>query len=396
MFKGKVLFLLCVSSLVACSTSKPFATVLISETTGLDRKLEYVSATVPLEIPENTKDVLIAIDKETGVNVPVQILDSTITEDKKMVAILFPVGIKANESKRYLIEFGQEPSESELPMFKLSEDTFSVENETYKASFSTEDDARGGQINGITLRNFNDQMLKRGHIAMHWAPNFSKSDSEGYFNFEDLSATSKNNISENRYQIVKQRSGNTDSVPEIDMTGKYTFYKSLPYFDFESTMVMNSDVELNLLRNDEITMDSLFTHVTYQNKGGKTKHLELYTEALDTLKTSPISADANFVALYNIEKGYGLSSIRREFDNTDVDGNPSPVYDPHTKITKSSNNGRYWSRVLTDTVHNFSKGSRYHEKNAYLIFEVDKESPEKEILYYHKRLKNPLTVTVQQ
>lgn len=394
MLKAYVFFPLCFFFMAGCSTPRPLATISISETNGLDRKIEYISAIIPYIDPGETTEVLMATDMDTGISVPVQIMDTLTKVDEKAFQIVFPVHSRANTSKTYQIGFGQRTNDSLPKILKPSEDMLSVENDIFKAVFSTEDDPRGGQIGGIILKDFDNQLLKRGHIAMHWAPNFSKSDSEGYFNFEDLPVSSKNDISKGMYQVVKQRSGTTDSVPEIDLTGKYIFYAGMPYFDFTATMSMNSDVELDLLRNDEMTMDSLFTHVVYQTKAGKINRLALYTEDLDVLETSPIPHDAAFVAFYNGEKGYGLGSIRLEYDNITVDGNPSPVHNPYTKISRSKGNGRYWNRVLSDTIQRFPKGSRYHEKNAYLIFQVDTLSPEKDILYYQERLKNPLTVTV--
>lgn len=380
---------------VGCSRPEPLARITVSEVQGLDRALEYVSADIPLPSSEVYAGTLFATDTETETSVPVQISNSIINGNIKSLHIVFPVTIEANTSKIYHIDIQSQIRDSVSEIGALSADTFFIQNDTYKVLLSDADELRGGQISGIILKKFQDQVLKRDHIAMHWAPNFSKSDSENYFNLDNLSASSENELFDGKYQILKKRSGATDSVPEIDMMAEYTFYADLPYFDFESTMTMNADVELNLLRNDEMTMDSLFTHVVFQEKKGKPIHHELYGEDKSIFKGRPISDDVDFVAFYHKEMGYGLASIRLIYDNANIEGNASPVTKPYSKISESQNNGRYWNRVLSDTVQKFPKGSQYREKNAYLIFQVDKTSPEKEILYYQSRLKHPLTVIVE-
>ncbi len=389
-FFGALIF-----TIISCCSSPNHVTIIsVSETRGLDRETEYISAQIPLEFLQKDSEILIATDVQIGKSIPVQILDTIQNQGKSTLKILFPVAVKAYEIRNFQLQTTNKIHTDILSKIQFSKDGMFIENNTYKAFFSIDEDDRGGQINGIVLKDFNDKLLKRSHISMHWAPNFSKSNSEGYFNFEDLSSSSQNDIAIGMYQIIKTRSGATDSVPEIDLKGKYTFYSGLPFFDFESTIEMNEDVELDLLRNDEMTMDSLFTHVVYQKKDGDIEHLKLYDEELEVLEESPIPDDAVFVAFYHNEKKYGFGSIRIEYDNLNVDGNLSPTYKPYTKISKSSGNGRYWNRVLTDTIQSLPNGSRYNEKNSYLIFHADEEMPEKEILYFRERLMNPLVVKV--
>ena len=151
-----------------------------------------------------------------------------------------------------------------------------------------------------------------------------------------------------------------------------------------------------LLRNDEMTMDSLFTHVNYMHPDGKTGTVALYNnQELQELEQDPIHDDAAWLFFYNDDLNYGFGSIRIDYDNTNIHGEPSPLYKQHTKITPSSGNGRYWNRRL---VHDYNtlipEGSRYTEKNAYLVFKAHPEDPSREIEEYRKRLMNPLPLAV--
>ncbi len=381
--------------ILGCTQNNIVATITISEQAGLSRDLEYVTAVFP-QNKLNVSEMLMANDMESGALIPVQILDTIPQENGSYLKVLFPVAIMAKRTKEFQIVVAAKIDEDQASGLKLSIDGYSVENNTYQANFSIENDERGGQLSSLVLKEFDNQILKRGHIPMHWAPNFSKSSSKRYFNMENFGETSINTLQKGLYQITKKRSGVTDSVPEIDMEGEYTFFKGLPYFQFSSTMSVNQDVELNLLRNDEMTMDSLYSQVMYKDPRGKITHLKLYDDELDWLEEKPITDDAPWLAFYNMDRGYGYGSIRLEYDNTNNEGNPSTTHKPYTKISKSKNNGRYWNRVLigeSDIL--VKKGDRYKEKNAYLIFKVDVSAPEKAMQYYAERLMNPLTVNVE-
>ena len=392
--KSDFIFLFSWLILSGCSGPEPYAKISISETGGLSRDLEYVSVEIPLPIKLKPSQMLVAMDVEKGYSVPVQILDTVLREDNTNLKIMFPANVGKNKTKNFELLATEKMRDSKPNSIQISEDGSSVENKNYKATFSMEDDQRGGQINGIVLKDFGDKLLKRGHIAMHWAPNFSKSDGDGYFNMEDFSSSSENRIEKGLYQIEKFRSGRVDDVPEIYVEGKYNFFSDQPYFIFESTMRIEENVSLDLLRNDEMTMDSLFTHVVFQKDDGTVSRLKLYDAELDSLENNHIPDNTGFVGFYNTNYGYGLASIRMEYDNTDNEGNQSVLFNPYTKISKSTGNGRYWNRVLIDSATNVTRGSKYLEKNAYLIFQVGQEIPEQEILYYAQRLANPLTVTV--
>ena len=392
-----VLFVVLLILVFACEEPTPLAVISVAETAGLKRDIEYITAVISLEEELKSSETLLVTDLETKKSIPVQIMDTIADGHHYSLEVMFPVSVKANLTKSYHFSIEEKMGDISPVNLMLSEDQLWVENKFYKASFSAENDKRGGQVNGIVLKEFNDQMLKRGHIPMHWAPNFSKSGSEHYFTMESLASSSKNHIRQGLYQIIKKRSGISDSVPEIRTKGIYEFYADIPYFLFESTMLVEKDVKLDLLRNDEMTMDSLFTHIMYQRKNGEISHLPLYGNELDVLEEDHIPDNAPWLAFYNIDKGYGFGSIRLEYDNTNLEGNPSPTYTPYTKISRASNSGRYWNRVLigeTDMV--VQKGSRYKEKNAYLVFKVDVGEPEKEIIEYYTRLTSPLVVTVLQ
>ena len=382
----------------SCTKPKSLVTISIVEQNGLERNLEYVHADIPIAYVLKPTENLVVVDSR-NVSIPVQITDTIKNGNAPIVRIVFPVTINANETKKYHLEAQEKIVDSSANYLHLSETAHFVENEHYTAHFGTRKDKRGGPVLNLILKGFNNQLLHRRHsVPIHWAPNFSKIDSEHYYTMESLSLSSKNSTGGNGpYTITKTLSGVTDSVPEIHVEGKYTFFAGLPYFEFASTMTAKQDVELDLLRNDEMTMDSLFTHIVFAKRDNSIIKLDLYNQELDVLEKEHMSDQAPWLAFYHRDKGYGFGSIRLEYDNTNVHGGASPLYKPYTKISKGAGNGRYWNRILiADANVLVPKGSRYYEKNAYLIFSVDSKRAEDQAIYYSERLNHPLVVNVDK
>ncbi len=154
------------------------------------------------------------------------------------------------------------------------------------------------------------------------------------------------------------------------------------------------DVTLVMLRNDEMTMDSLFTNIAYQNKSGNIIDLP-FSERYSELDKNPIRNNSPWVCFYNEEKGFAFGSIRIKYDNTNQNGLQSPTYLPRTKISNGAEGGKYWNRILIDNTKLIvPQGSSYREENAYIVFKINKENKFKEIEEWMITLNNPLEISV--
>ncbi len=272
-----------------------------------------------------------------------------------------------------------------------------VENEYFIADFNTTEAKSNmglfpGQLSGIFIKN-RDMLLKRGHINMHWAPNFQKEGMD-YKTIGHVNSANAKIGQNNSYMLELTKSGNVINYEEIDLFGQYNFFAGLPYFEYTSTMTFNKDVVLMLLRNDEMTIDSLFTHLVYPNASGKATLLPLYDIVkFDSLTETPLADDIDWLGFINKPLNYGLISLRLGYDNRNIYGLESPLYQEHTKISTSSGNGRYWNRRL---IHEHKtlvpKGSKYYERNAYLVVD-DLNKIERQVDYYFNCLKNPIQVS---
>jgi hypothetical protein len=288
--------------------------------------------------------------------------------------------------------------EGETLKIEGSDINIKIENEYFLADLTdrkaTADNGLGaGQLSGLVLKQFDDKLLERSHINMHWAPNFQR-DGIDYKTFGHIRDADSVNLKKGPYYTSLFRSGHVDGYEEIYVSYLYEFYAGLPYFIFSSVIEMKEDIDLFLLRNDEMTMDSLFTHVIYLRPDGTMNIKELYNDVdMKALDENPIEDDALWLAFFNNVMNYGLGSVRMEYDNRSLNGTQSPLYGEHTKITSSVNNGRYWNRrLIHEQTTNVPKGSRYSEKNAYLVFKAIRLAPSGEITQYSEIITNPLHV----
>ncbi len=393
--------------LVSCHRDNAFLVrIKVEETAGLNRVIEYVEISLPpLNTSEKDHDVHVyAVSNQE--KTPAQIIDPTLENEKyeKRMRIVFPISIAAFETKEYIIktEPGKRVQTATDLNIRGDKLDLTVDNKYFSAFFKghigyKNEKLGSGHLGSISLKEFNNVLLARKdpNLKIHWAPSFSKEN----LNYRTMAhITSPDSVSlstKGPYYFSIFRSGRAKGYEKILLKGEYRFFAGLPYITFHSEISFTEGDSLNLLRNDEMTMDSLFTNVVFPRPNGKTVDLALYDQnTIAYLDENPIADNAPWLFFYNKPKSYAFGSIRLNYDNRNVDGGDSPTDQKHTKITVSTNAGRYWNRRLIHSKNTFvPKGSKYSEKNAYIVFKIDKNDPEKRLKYFYERLKNPVSVS---
>jgi hypothetical protein len=383
-----------------CTPSKePILRFSVSETAGMPREIDFVEIKVTVDPSTDVSHGFAIKESDHDTMIRGQILDSMLqVSGKTTYTCLFPVSIAPNTTKNYEIMSGIGMPHEEVITSSGRGFNIKIENSYYIADLTdikaTPTNGLGsGQLAGLVLKGFNNTLLERSHINMHWAPNFQKEGLE-YKTFGHILEPDTTNIIKGPYAIYLYKSGYVEGYEGIRVTSQYQFYAGQPYFLFSSEIKMDDDIELWLLRNDEMTMDSLFTHVIFPAPDGELQSIELYDlKAMEALAEEPIKDDASWLGFYHKDLNYGFGSIRLAYDNTSLQGLISPLFGEHTKITPSANNGRYWNRrLVNDQNMMIPSGSRYIEKNAYLIFNTGQGDPSGQILEYQKLLSNPLKI----
>jgi hypothetical protein len=380
------------------------AEVSFAETAGLFRETEYaeISLQVALQDIENQEWGVVAVEENSGEKIICQFLRESDLPERKisLIKVIFPVSLEANATKTFILKLERVTSMSQTDLRVKGEGLeLQIENRFFRADLtkSLQSEAKShecGQLRELLMKMGFDQRLFRTENRLHWGPNFHKQGLEYYRTIAGWEKPRHYEVARGPYLIRTIRRDTAPDHPEILLTAVYKFYANQPYFKFYSNMEFLSDVWLHLLRNDEMTMDSMFTHAAFQRANGEIVDLPFF-KRYDILNKRPIANGDPWLCFYHAERGYAFGSIRLLYDNTNVYGESSPTCLPHTKISDGAEGGKYWNRrLIHDHLTFVPRGSRYREENAYLVFKIDPQNPFVEIRYWASRLRNPLQTTV--
>lgn len=368
----------------------------VTEPIGMARDLEYIQLEWEVgTMPQKDANFYITAN---GNNILGQVLGVDPTSDGNfLVRGLFPIQIDANETISFLLFEGSGDSGDTLSVSGTDYDLV-ISNKYFTADLrankkNPDNPLSAGQVTTVEPANVDGVVFKRNNINIHWSPNFQKKDVP-YRTVSHLE-NGKKQRKVGPYLVQIDKEGFIDEYPEFKITSSYSFYAGMPFFIFSSEILAVKDVHVSLLRNDEMTIDSLFTHVVYRSNGN-TKALPLYEESTFlSLEGNPIPDEAPWLAFINQNRKFILGCIRLDYDNNNLEGMPSPLYRPHTKITAASSNGRYWNRrLIHDHVTLVPRDSKYYERNAYFTgFSTD--SLDLKVNQLHKILENPVNVLIE-
>jgi hypothetical protein len=381
------------------------ARVTLTEPIALERSLEYVEFTLqtPVELSK-TNTALVAVDEASGASIPCQVFNLRDLEKNGLstCSVIFPVSMRARETKILLLKVSQSESGYRQGASDLSVAGAGLElrvaNKYFVADLSRSDQAEpkshaSGQIRELLIKMGFNQLLTNAEDRIHWAPNFKRPELEFYTTIAHWEKPELHLIEQGPHLVRTVRQDLAPDHPEILLTAIYKFYASAPYFKFYSAMEMVADVRLELLRNDEMTTDSMFSHVAFQRPTGEIVDVKL-DERHALLQRQPIEADTPWLCFYNMDKGFAFGTIRLKYDCTNQFGEPSPTYLPHTQIGQWLDR-RYWNRrLIHDHLTFVPKGSRYVEENAYLVFQIGAHDRLEEIKNRAKQLQHPIRVSV--
>ncbi len=381
------------------------ARVTLTEPIALARTIEYVEFALQSKIDfSQANTTLIIVDEASGESIPSQMFDRKDLRKDGLhsCSIIFPISMCARETKTLRLKAVQlenvhRQSTSDLSITGAGSE-LRVTNKYFVADLTRSDQAEpkshaSGQIRELLIKMGFNQLLTNAEDRIHWAPNFKRPELEFYTTIAHWNNPALNLVEHGPHLVRTVRQDLAPDHPEILLTAVYKFYANAPYFKFYSSMEMVADVWLELLRNDEMTTDSMFSHVAFQRPSGEIVEVKL-EERHALLQQQPIEADAPWLCFYNIDKGFAFGTIRLRYNYTNQFGEPSPTHQSHTQIGQWLDR-RYWNRrLIHDHLTFVPKGSRYVEENAYLVFKLDARDRLQEIKNWARQLQNPIRVSV--
>lgn len=409
---------------------KSYKSIVLSETAGLERKKEPVEILLPF-YPDEVSDLKREI-RVMGVNpvdynlteIPCQVFEIQEYSVKDSLnplggdtrprqiplwmptitcKLAFLADVPANTSQVYLVYYNNPKAftktyhtdlqiKGELP-------GLTIDNEYLNIVLHP----NSGHIDEITLKSNPENPLyhrMETNGAIHWNPDV-------YAPPKAWAHTSDWKNDQNMHSITgpvlatSEFWGQMRHMPEVDVAVRYDFFPGVPYFFATTDMRINQTIQTLALRNAEIVFKrELMTHAAWYDVI-RDKIITYDVLNMTDLTDLKMEADVPWITFYNEQTGIGFAGINLEYANVSLDSRTS-LLNPYFYITGGP--WIYWTRALSlsflssnmQQVIPVKKGSMFHEKWAYLIYQISKETPYTPVLEWSKRLKNPLRIRLEE
>lgn len=233
---------------------------------------------------------------------------------------------------------------------------------------------------GITLQRVNSRLNKTLMIrrvgeadykdqAIHWNP------------VQSFAEDRKDNA------YITRREGYLPTYPEVKIVCEYRFPADVPYFLVSTSMTVEKPITVDLIRNNEMTMDLFFTHLVWP--GGKPVDFEARKPILEK---SPIPVDAPWTAFLNPAKGYGYGFVNLGYKATKTAHPELVISDGYVSGTDRTVNARYWHRdLIAGAQVDLVPGDRFEERTAYVLFRSSEKAPLGDFPVWEQRIRAAVT-----
>ncbi|MDR1666083.1 MAG: hypothetical protein LBS03_00075 [Bacteroidales bacterium] len=409
---------------------KTYKSVVLSETAGIGRKNETVEVLLPF-YPDETTDLkreirVMAVDPSDHSlsEVPSQVFEIRRYTEKDSLnpleegqpkrqiplwmptvtcKVAFLADVPAKSSKVFLIYYNNPKAltKSHLTDLRVQGELpgLSIDNDHLNIVLHP----NSGHIDEITLKaNPANPLFHRMETngAIHWNPGI-------YVPPRAWTHTADWKLEQNKHSVsgpvlvTGEFWGHLRNMPEVDASVRYEFFPGVPYFFSTTDMRINETVQTLALRNAEIVIKrELITHAAWYDviRDKVMTYDVLHMADLTDLK---MEADLPWITFYNEETGIGFAGINLEYANASLESRKS-LLNPYFYITGGP--WIYWTRALSlsflasnmQQVIPAPKGSFFHEKWAYLVYQTDRETPYKPVIEWAKRLTNPLRIHLEE
>lgn len=406
---------------------KNYKSIVLSETAGLDRKAEPVEVLLPFypdEALHLKREIrVVSIDTKTHAleEVPSQVYDiqKYLEEDDLdpdangnptreapiwfgtiTARVAFLAKVPAKSSKVYLIYYNNEDALAQMHKTDLrvqgEAPGLKIDNSIYSIALHP----NSGHLDQITLKSKpNHPLFHRMETngAIHWNPG-SWVPPRPWTHTADWKPPANVNFISGPIISITEMWDHLRELPEVDASVRYEFYPEMPYFISSTTMRINKRIDCIALRNAEIVFKrEQITHAAWYDV--ITDSVIVYdVRDMPDLTDLNMEADAPWITFYNIETGIGFSGIQLNYSNAGLEARPR-LLNPYMYITGGP--WIYWSRALSSSFLSSNmqqvipalKGNFFAEKWAYLTYEIaEGDEPYSPVLYWQKRLKNPLRI----
>ena len=406
-----------------------YQSVVVTETAGLDRTREPVTATMLL-YPDTVTDAIrefrvVQYDCAGRAHreVPSQVIDSASISSAEApmydehghrkpatflptssATVVFPADVPARQSGVYLVFYGN--PDAPMPAYDTDLEILgaapgvTVENAAYRLKLHD----LTGMLDEVTFKakpEYTFVHKKETNGAIQWNPGcyapprawVHVSDWEpGKYDYE---------YEETRGPMTfrTRRWGQMPLMPEITVSMEYDFHAGVPFFVMRSTMRVRHDVDAQALRNAEVVFArEAFSEVGWHDPledAIQTRHIVSAPDLTEW--TMPDTTP--WIAFFDREKGCGFGGIQLGYENGNLMGHLRTL-NPYLYVTTGP--WIYWTRALAypygsrnpQQLVRIETGSVFLEEWAYLPFELGAGDADllAEMERWQARLAQPLLV----
>lgn len=404
---------------------KNYKSVVVSETAGIERKLEPVEmllAFYPDEAFDLKREIrVVAVDPETYTltEVPCQVYDlqKYLVEDDlapdengkptRDVPLWFPTlsarvaffaDVPANQSRVYLIYYNNDKAlaktyqshlktQGEMPGINIDNGKISVVLHP-----------NSGHLDQLTFKekpNFPLFHRMETNGAIHWNPGIY-SPPRPWTHTADWKPPQHVNLISGPVTAITELWGPLRDIPEVDASVRYQFFPDVPYFISSTSMRINETINCIALRNGEIVFKrELMTHAAWFDVI-RNRIITYDVTDMPDLTDLKMEADVPWITFYNEKEKLGFAGIQLSYVNSGLETRER-LLNPFMYITGGP--WIYWARALSLPFLSSNmqqmvpalKGNYFAEKWAYLVYETeDSVNPYQPVLEWRARLLNPL------
>jgi hypothetical protein len=397
---------------------KHYASLVLTETAGLDRENEPVHASLAVygdRIKDPERELrIVAVDPQSGVHqeVPSQVHEVArysaegmqIGEEYQPTTTFqfaFLADVRANSSFVYLAFYGNPGARSPAYGSGLSVSgenlSLAIENPYYRTILSP----KSGAIDEIHVKMGVNQKIEH-HLetngALHWNPCFY-CPPRPWLHASDWDPPPQSSWFGGPVFIATTRSGHVDPYKEEShMAVTYRFYDKVPWIFLSTKVEVRKDIATKALRNGEFVVNrKLVEEFAWRKPDGSAGTMLITDGPRHPWHAKVLPAETPWAAFFSRKGRFGLGMVNIKLADFKVEGGLPKLCNRYSYLQWGK--WAYYARPLVYTFASnnparlvpVSAGNVYYEEMAVVPLKIDPEKEDfQQLEILHEKLAHPL------
>lgn len=290
------------------------------------------------------------------------------------------------ENSRMTVRFhGRSPANGDpTKALRPSTATMKIIQPAHNTNFSS------GQLAQVILKSRPASPIAPYTGVMHWEPGIFVP-IRGWIHAFDWDPPPVCEIEKGPLFVEIRRSGPFPKIPEVKLSITYRIFTDRTYVESSTRVEILEPIGVVSLRNNSMVFDNgTFTHMAWQRDGVPVvKSLKEYPPVNTHSDVLRVADNTPFFSFLNPTERIGVATIRDMAANLSPDGTPPVLFDSSFYVSNEGSEGlQYFFRPLIyfnvgwdrKQLIMVPQGSIYAERNFFLFFEANGETPIQDVL----------------